>query len=310
MKKEIFKCEECNKEYSTLSHLSSHVSKIHGNKKIYYDKYLKQLNEGICPECGKLTLYTDKWQNAYHKYCSEECKKKGRVKIIKETTLKKYGVTNVNKIEKIRNKISKTNKKRYDNVCPMQNKEIQNNIRQKNLKNLGVELPFQSKEIQNKSAKIRKLKYGSRYTFQSDILYNKCKNTMIERYGVPNSIQNEKIFEKQQISGLFLKKYLNINYQGSYELDFLEKYLNKFPDIKRASFIKYQYDNRYKIYFPDFYIPSLNLIIEIKNKYLAKRDKIKIKAKKIAVLKQGYQFIMIINKNYDEFEKLIKSSVI
>jgi very-short-patch-repair endonuclease len=97
----------------------------------------------------------------------------------------------------------------------------------------------------------------------------------------------------------------NIHYQGSYELDFLEHYYDKL-NIKRSKSIKYKINESNHIYFPDFYIPELNLIIEIKNSYLAKRDKLKLSAKKYAVLKKGFNFIMIIDKDYSSFETILK----
>jgi very-short-patch-repair endonuclease len=305
----VFICQICHKDYPDLSHLSKHINNHEIPKKEYYDKYLKKDGEGICPECGGPTLYKNKWQNAYKKYCSEECKKKGVIKNIEKTTLNKYGVSNVNKLKSIRNKIKKTNKKIYGNSCPMQNSNIQKTIRENNLKNLGVELPFQSKRIQKKGAKTRKKKYGAKYTYQSQELYNKCKNTMIQKYEAPFTLQSPKLFEKSFKTRILLKKFNNSDlfYQGSYELDFLEKYYTLL-NIQRAPFIKYRFKNKQRIYYPDFYILEKNLIIEIKNRYLAKRDKELIKAKRKAVLSAGFQFIIIVNKNYEEFEKLISSS--
>jgi len=304
-----FTCQICQKEYPTLSHLSKHINNHQITKKEYYDRYLKKDGEGICPECGSPTTYIDKWQNAYKKYCSEECKKKGIIKNIEKTSLNKYGVSNVNKLRSIRNKIKKTNKKIYGNSCPMQNSNIQKTIRENNLKNLGVELPFQSNKIQKKGTKTRKEKYGVEYTYQSQKLLEKIKQTNVIKYGMPNPIQNSDIFRKQQLSGLFIKKYKDLFYQGSYELDFLERYSSSM-NIQRAPFIKYRFKKKERIYYPDFYLAEKKLIIEIKNKYLAKRDKQLIRAKKKAVLSQGFNFIMIADKNYDEFEKLISSPIV
>ena len=301
-----FICQICNKEYPTLSHLSRHINIHDSNKKQYYDKYLKKEKEGICPECGRVTDYTNKWQNAYKIYCSEDCKKKGVSKNVEKTTHKIYGVSNVNKLKKIRDKIDLTNTERYGNVCPMQNNIILKEIKTKNLKNLGVELPFQSKNIQKKSALVRKEKYGDKYTFQNQMLYQKCKNTMIEKYGAPFTLQSPDLFEKSFKSRILLKKYKDteILFQGSYELDFLERYYHKMK-ISPGKVIKYNFKGKTKTYFSDFYIQDLNLIVEIKNKYLAKRDRYKLLAKRKAVISQGFNFIMIVDKNYLEFEKLL-----
>jgi hypothetical protein len=71
--------------------------------------------------------------------------------------------------------------------------------------------------------------------------------------------------------------------------------------MKRGKSFKYFYKNKQRIYFSNFFIESLNLIIEIKNKYLFKRDKYILEKK--AVIKNGYNYIIIINKNYKKFIK-------
>ena len=43
------------------------------------------------------------------------------------------------------------------------------------------------------------------------------------------------------------------------------------------------------------------LIIEIKNSYHAQRDKLQLIAKKQTILNKGYNYIMIVDKDYSEF---------
>jgi hypothetical protein len=106
-----------------------------------------------------------------------------------------------------------------------------------------------------------------------------------------------------------LKQFNNTEllYQGSYELDFLNKYYDRFKtEIVRGPSIKYSFNNLDKVYHPDFYIPSLNLIVECKNSWLAQRDEEQIKCKKQATEYHGYNYIMIIDKNYTAFDYLLK----
>lgn len=365
-----FICEECGKLYIKLDGLSKHVGLYH-NKKEYYDKYLKEEHEDICPICGNKNPYLNRWDRGYNKTCSKNCANILRKQLEESTKLKKYGNKKYNNSEK-RNI---TMIKKYGNKCPIQNKEIQKKIKQDNIKKYGVEYVWQSKEIQEKSAKTRKEKYGAEYSLQSEELIKKIKETntqkygceypsqnfdvkekikqttkehtgydynfqnkklmissMMKKYGVENimqlkkckekrkitmnelygvnyPLQNKNIFEKNLKNHLKIKYFKNSNiyYQGLYELDFLEKYYKKYPDIQNGPTIKYKFNRRNRIYFPDFYIPSLNLIVEIKNSYLAKRDKTKILAKKKATITNGYNFIMITNKRYNKFNKLIKS---
>ena len=67
------------------------------------------------------------------------------------------------------------------------------------------------------------------------------------------------------------------------------------------------YDNKTKYYHADFFIPSLNLVIECKNSYLEERDKEVIQEKKNTTLIHGYNYIMIVSKKYDDFNNLIKT---
>jgi len=55
-------------------------------------------------------------------------------------------------------------------------------------------------------------------------------------------------------------------------------------------------------YFPDFYFSSLNLIIEIKSTYIYNLQKEKNDLKKESVLNNNYNYILILDKNYDEFK--------
>jgi len=105
-------------------------------------------------------------------------------------------------------------------------------------------------------------------------------------------------------NGFISKKYKNTNiwYQGSYELNFLENYYNIFPNIKRGPTIKYFFKNKNRIYFPDFYIASLNLIIEIKSSYWYKVHKESILKKEKATIANGFNYIIIIDKDYNIFE--------
>ena len=92
-------------------------------------------------------------------------------------------------------------------------------------------------------------------------------------------------------------------YQGSFELDFLEKYYDKFK-IERGPTIEYEFEDSNKQYFSDFYLPELNLIVEIKSTYTFELSKEKNIEKQKKSISLGYGHIFIIDKNYQEFELL------
>jgi len=195
-------------------------------------------------------------------------------------------------------------KRGYDKLCYRCKKEKRKRdkaIQAQNFKKkYGVNNPAQVKEIYDKIKNTNLERYGCTCTLQNKTIIEKIKRNNIKKYGVEYPIQSKKILHKQQISSCSKKKFKNTNiwYQGSYELDFLEKYYEKFPDIQRGPSIKYIFENTEKVYYPDFFIPSLNLIIEIKGSYWKKENK--NKAQQISV-ERYYDYIMILDKNYNRF---------
>ena len=267
-------------------------------------KEFRKIENGlfVCEECGLLcgdkkylSKHVRKTHNIkkyYDKWLKEE--REGKCKICGEET-KFIGFARKNGYEPYCSKVcinkgryigtSLGNKKLYGVENPFQREEIKQKIKQKNLKNLGVEYPA-----------------------QSEICKDKQRKTFLRKYGVEHNMQNKEIFEKQQLSGFNIKKYKNVYYRGSYELDFLEKYYDKFLDIQNAPAIKYKFNKKNKTYYPDFYIPSLNLIIECKNLWLMKKDRKQIQAKEKATIANGFKYIMILNKNYDILNNFLKSA--
>lgn len=111
-----------------------------------------------------------------------------------------------------------------------------------------------------------------------------------------------------------------INYTGSYELDFLKMMdilMNFDPkDIIGPSphTYYYIYEKEKKFYIPDFFIPSLELEIEIKDggdnpnmhHKIQNVDKKKEKLKDEVMLSQNtFNYIKIINKNYEPLFKFL-----
>ena len=136
------------------------------------------------------------------------------------------------------------------------------------------------------------------------------KKFFIKNHGVENSMQLDNVFHKAQLTGLKLKEYKGVRYQGTYELDFLKfcesnMILDKISKIKS---IRYFFSGKQKYYHPDFYIKELNLIVEIKSDYYYEAHLEKNLCKKKYCLEQGFDFIFIINKDYGEFSSKIKKS--
>lgn len=66
-------CKICNLECKRGASLAKHIHIRHNlTSKEYYDAYLKDLNEGICPICNKETPFLG-LSKGYQHYCSAKC---------------------------------------------------------------------------------------------------------------------------------------------------------------------------------------------------------------------------------------------
>ena len=141
--------------------------------------------------------------------------------------------------------------------------------------------------------------YGKYYNNQE-----KKKETIFSKYGVYHTNHVEYIFNKMQISSFKIKKYNDsIMYQGTYEKHFLDFcFDNNIYCEKFAGNIIYNETHRY---YPDFYYPDLNLIIEIKSSYTFNKDLEKNISKRESCIREGYNFLFIIDRDYNEFKKII-----
>lgn len=102
---------------------------------------------------------------------------------------------------------------------------------------------------------------------------------------------------------------------GDYEYHFLE-FLEHTYNFKSSYLMEpptfyYEDEGQVRFYLPDFYIPSLNLIIEIKgsNDHYQKRDSYKEELKRKAVLKEKINFLQVNDKKYTTFNIFFKENV-
>jgi len=372
-KQGFYICEECEKIFKNKICLAKHNIKLHNqNMKQYFDKWIKEENEGICKICGKQTFLI-RTDLGYKKCCSKECQNKYIYTQTKNGCIKKYGVKSTLQVKEFREKGKQTKKEKYgdENYCNPKkikqsklerygNKNYRNeekikqtkkykygdenynnrekskqtkqekygdenyNNREKSkqtclerygkenytnyekskqtcLERYNVENPWQVKEFKEKAKQTKRERYGD----ENYINNKKTKQTCLKTYGIEHPNQNKEQYNKGLKTRLLIHYYkdTNLYYQGSYELDFIEKHYDKI-DIENGFSFKYIKDGKNHVYHSDFYIPSKNLIIEIKNMYLVNRDKEEIELKKMAVLNVGYNFIIIVNKNYKEFNTL------
>lgn len=162
---------------------------------------------------------------------------------------------------------------------------------------------------------------------------------MIGKYGKTTLLndpeQQRKMVYARKISGVYAfddddtdgvktpkgKNTFEVRYGSSYELDFLEM-LDNFLMFSGQDILGpsphtyfYEYDGKRHFYIPDFYIPSLNLEIEIKDGgdnpnmhpkiQAVDKEKEKLKDDVMESLKDQVNYIKIVNKQYGPFFKLL-----
>ena len=201
----------------------------------------------------------------------------------KETKIKKYDDENYNNPEKM----LKTKAEKYGENYQ---KESTKNIKQKMLKDFGVDHPLKVPQFIKKQKETSLNRHGAENVSQVEEFKIKRTNTIKDKFGVENASQNEDIKKKKKQTsmdnfgvshhlkdyGMFQKhlkaqykileyKDSGINYQGTYELHFLEKLEEKglLNEVSIGKSYNYVYKEEEHVYHTDFFFRGEN--IEIKS---------------------------------------------
>ena len=129
----------------------------------------------------------------------------------------------------------------------------------------------------------------------------KKEETCLLKYGVRHTNQIPEIWEKIQKSSFRVCRYkdTDLTYQGDYELDFLEFCESNSIKVNNGPSLSYNFNKKNRVYHSDFIIDDLNLIIEIKSTYTLNSDLECNLEKEKECKKRGYNFMFIVDKNYD-----------
>lgn len=149
----------------------------------------------------------------------------------------------------------------------------------------------------------RKETLKERYGDENYNNQEKKEKTCLDRYGVRHTNHVLETMIKIQKSAFKIKLHKNTNlyYRGSYERHFLDFCFSN--NINISDFkgeLYYNYDNETHRYYPDFYHKESNTIIEIKSRYTFNLD-YEINLLKEKCARESYNFIFIIDKNYQDF---------
>lgn len=175
------------------------------------------------------------------------------VRKMRETSLERFGVTNVNKSTSIREKTKQTNLERYGVEYPTQSKKIIMTMQENNLKKYGVISVSQLSEVHNKKFKFRFKEY-------------------VWKTGEISKVQGHEPIVLKELEA-----------QG-YTFNDIK------TSPKEMPIIMYKLNGKDKRYFPDIFIPKDNIIIEVKSNYTILCNLEMNKEKFDAVRNLGYDF--------------------
>lgn len=270
-------CLICGRNLGTQYLLGAHIKNVHKiTFKEYYDRYIKSPNEGTCSVCGKKTHYRDRTLASgkrYSKYCSPVCASSSNETKQKRkmTSLRRYGVSNPVNTTKVKQKISET------------------------VKRTKAKVPKEQRELSLlKRKKTNRLRFGANYPVQNPEIFRKCmKNQMKhKKYVLPSG----QTILTQGFEPNFLDFVLNNSLLLESDIEFRPPRI-RYTDSKSVS----------HFYYPDFFIPKFNLIVEIKSSWTIITDK-NLELKKRATIREGYEYILVLNNNFSEIATILSTS--
>lgn len=273
-------CKICQKELINVRALAAHLRTHNILIQEYYDNFYKRENEGLCERCFDKTSFRG-FITGYFKYCSQSCSSKSedvREKISKSKTGIKQGSEQIRKRvfntnQKLKEQIRKqTNLNRYGVDNPTKLKIISNKISVSNIGKKCVRTPEHQQKIIESKRNNKTLNHKSKTK-------DSIRNSLLILYQTENSpctISNN--FGGHHKTGYCGKFF----YRSSYELIFINYCIINDILLESAETkefrVRYQYLGKNHFYYPDFYLPDYDVVIEIKpnSKLLGDVEQIKI----------------------------------
>lgn len=290
----LLDCPICGLTKNNKLSLGKHLSTYHKIKKNDYKKILMKHYPDLFLNCMVCNNKIPKYPNEGGSYtCSDKCKKLARQKSkigkkqTKEIIEKRIKNTNQENKEKNRQKTMLT---KYGKLYHFPNPKERNKIISEKLKGKQRSEEHQRKIIESKiKNNTIKHKLNTRTIIKYKLLeyYQKGINQCIT---IPKNIL--KCNGRGHLTGIFN----NIIYRSSYELLFIMicKYININVISAESKDFRIRYTspktNRKHWYYPDFYIPNIDLVVEIKP---SSRINDSINVEKFKQASKIYKFIVI-----------------
>lgn len=285
--------------------------------------------------CGSEIIFNS-FDKGFRQSCSPKCAQSDtRVREkSKQTNLAIYGHESPVQCKKVKEKRKKTCQIRYGGNAPSSSKTVKDKIKATCLNKYGVDNPAKSKAVQTKATYTILRKYGGVHFASTSDVIDKKASTCLKRYGVPHQSRTKRFKERYEKTSIerygerhFMlnpdkyeefTKNLKTNYEykihgksflvRGYEKHALE-YIVRKKGVKVKHIVNTVSDglpsftyNKNRRYYPDFYLPKANIVVEVKSTYtVGCTDKalFKINRKKAkAVAKAGYRYkLLVFNKD-------------
>lgn len=256
-------CKLCSSEFKSIRSLCAHIRSHSISSREYYDIFF---GVGKCETCGKVT----EWRNmnvGYLKFCSIQCSSIAKIGISVNAGRKQSKETirsRIQNTDQVRKEASrkKTMLKRYGVNNPSKIPEVAKKI---SIANLGKKSP-RTKEHQRKIIESKRANGTLKHSEETKRLMSKigkerAKNESLEERQKYVSANNNSCYTSGTYNGIY--------YRSSYELKFLEWCFEN--SVKVVSAETSQYSVSYvdsnginRAYFPDFYLPDYDAVVEIK----------------------------------------------
>jgi len=167
------------------------IGEISFPEKIWY--WVNDLNKPFTCKCGKRTTFNKNWLDGYRKSCSAKCAQtdKETKEKRKNTTIEKYGVDNIAKLDSIKEKTENTNMERYGTKSTFQNPEVRDKWSNTIMERYGVDHYFKTDEFKIKTKKYYLQKHGVEHQLNIDEVKEQIKKTCLLRYGVDTYLNTE-----------------------------------------------------------------------------------------------------------------------
>ena len=193
----------------------------------------------------------------------QRCKANGSYTKMQQSFTREYGVTNRFALPSVKEAIVKTNVSKYGVSNPMQNDTVRQRMKATCLSRFGVEHPMQDPEI-----------------------FSRCQEGLAKsRYALKSiTMPSGAIRKVQGYEPFVIDYYLQA---GISEEDLV-------TDRIAVPVITYIFDGKARRYFPDIFIKSHHLLVEVKSTYTWQKDIDKNIAKHLAAVDAGYHHSIII----------------